>query len=174
MHNHVKVEFLPSRIPASDDTIARRTEVGQGLDNLGHIDATAGDINTTEVRWVARIGGAEMEALDFSIQKLDDGRVAVSLVAVVDAVSIGDENAAVMTAVPVDEEEDAEETRRRVVEERLAFADQATHDHTLDRWTCGCDPVLTGIQDAARATGRINVTTMHLGAQVARNAEVGA
>ncbi|WP_433730985.1 hypothetical protein ACQP2Y_21525 [Actinoplanes sp. CA-051413] len=31
------------------------------------------------------------------------------------------------------------------------------HDHTLKRWTCGCDPVLLGIQDAAAKTGNIDL-----------------
>lgn len=35
------------------------------------------------------------------------------------------------------------------------------HDHTLARWTCGCDPMLTGIMEAAVSTGNIAVTVGH-------------
>lgn len=47
------------------------------------------------------------------------------------------------------------------------------HDHTLARWTCGCDPVLLGIQEAAEKTGNIALRVAGLGEQVAANAAPG-
>jgi hypothetical protein len=34
------------------------------------------------------------------------------------------------------------------------------HDHTGDRWTCGCDPWLLGIQAAAAAMGNIKIAVV--------------
>lgn len=37
------------------------------------------------------------------------------------------------------------------------------HDHTLAKWTCGCDPILVGLLDAARHTGNIDVVIIDAG-----------
>lgn len=207
MHNPIKVEFARRQFPASDETVARRVNTVERLDNMGHIDSDAGKVNTTETQWCARLGDTTVPVLDFSVQKLNDGRVAISLVAVVDAVSIGDPDGAEPATSPTADEQAVEE-RLRMVVDRLTFAEQVgrettalttlaalrermpslgpqvaanaermPHDHSLAKWTCGCDPVLSGIRDAARKAGRINVIPVNvgsLGEQVARNAEVTA
>jgi hypothetical protein len=35
------------------------------------------------------------------------------------------------------------------------------HDHTLAKWTCGCDPTLVGLMEAAKETGNIAITVGH-------------
>lgn len=148
MQNQVKVGFLSRRVQASDETIARRSSAVQQLENLGHLDAEVGELNTTEVRWFACIDGTELALLDFSVQKLDDGQVAVSLVAVVGAVSIGDPGPA--TDVLGDE---ASDDRRRLVVAGLEFAERATDPRAdLPNW----------------------VPEQPLGAQVARNAKASS
>lgn len=158
MNNPSRVEFVTRTVTATHETIARRRDVIQRLDDLDQVDASAGEVNTTDQEWVARIGGTEMPVLDWSVQKLDDGRVAVSLVAIVDAVAAGDLYPEVITA-PLqndDSDQDRSDERDRLIADRLNFAEQAQHDHTLERWTCGCNPVLLGIQAAAK-TGNIDV-----------------
>lgn len=125
MHNQVKVEFRHRTIPATDDTIARRADAVHRLDELGHIDAAAGDLNTTETQWYAHFNTTELLVLDFSVQKLATGEVAVSLVALVDAVSIGDIPA---TAEPdeLTDADRAEDDRQRLAIDRLTFAEQVT------------------------------------------------
>jgi hypothetical protein len=159
MNSPVKVEFLTRTVPASDRTVAGRREVVQGLDELGHVEASVGEVNTTEREWIARIGGTDLPLLDWSVQKLDDGKVAVSLVAVVDAVTAGDPKLTQTQPVGLDENDAEEhaEARNRMVMDRLEFAERAQHDHTLTKWTCGCDPVLLGIQDAMAKTGNIDL-----------------
>lgn len=36
----------------------------------------------------------------------------------------------------------------------------AEHDHTLQRWTCGCDPMLEGLKLAAEQSGNIEIRTL--------------
>lgn len=35
------------------------------------------------------------------------------------------------------------------------------YDHTLSRWTCGCDPMLAGLAEAGEMTSNIAVTVGH-------------
>lgn len=120
MQKPIKVEFVPRTVTASAETIARRADTVQRLDNLGHVDTASGDLNTTEMQWCARINGTEVAVLDFGVQKLDDGRVAISLVAVADTVSIGAASGSTPT-----EAERVETERRRLVVEGLEFAQAA-------------------------------------------------
>jgi hypothetical protein len=124
MPNPVKVEFLTRITPASDDTMAQRRDVVRRLDDLNHLDASTGEVNTTTREWIARIGGVDVPLLDWSVQKLDDGKVAVSLVAVVDAVAAGDELLA--GGVPQGSVEDdgkvRADERHQMVLDRLEFA----------------------------------------------------
>jgi hypothetical protein len=98
MQDAIRVEFVPRTVPADDSTIAHRENVMQRMQNLGHIDPADGEVNATETGWSARINGTEFPVLDFSLQKLDDGKVAVSLVAIADSVQAGDPS--LSTATP--------------------------------------------------------------------------
>lgn len=166
MHNPITVEFRSRTVPADDATIAQRSDVVDRLGYAGHIEPDTGSVNTERTEWCAKIGDTELPLVDFAVQHLDDGRVAFTITAEVEAVSIGN---------PPDEDptgDDSGDEKRQLVEERLNFAQQANgHDHTLAVWTCGCDPVLTGIRGAARSTGNISLRTVSLGEQVASNAE---
>ncbi len=124
MHN--KVEFHYRREPASPETIARRTRIAESLGELGHIDPAAGDIDPTEIRWYAHIGDTEIPVLEFAVQPLDDGQVALSISAIVDAVSIGN------TKLGSSDTEEGggrlpDTDRRQMVIDRLTFAHNATN-----------------------------------------------
>ncbi len=120
MHNPISVEFVPRAIPATADTVARRTEVASRLDDLGHLNAATGEVNATETQWHAIIGDAEIPLLDFDVQKLDNGQVAISIAAEVGAVSIGGKPGTAHDAGSSDD------TRRQLVTERLEFAERAS------------------------------------------------
>jgi hypothetical protein len=141
----MKVQFLARDVPASSGTVSRRADVVQRLDGLGHIDATAGEVNTTEKQWIARIGGTDLPVLDWSVQKLDDGMMAVSLVAVVDAVSAGDPGLADDAASDVTDELARAAERQQMVVDRLEFA-QRHHEHTPEKLSA---------QVAGHAAGRL-------------------
>lgn len=121
MHNLPKVEFRQRAVPASAEKIAQRTDVVRRLDDLDYVDAVSGAVNTTEMQWCARIGDTEFVVLDFGVQKLDGGEVAISLVAVADVVSIGESAAEADVADPAT----AEAERHRIVVNRLQFAENA-------------------------------------------------
>jgi hypothetical protein len=122
----MRIEFLSRDVPASPRTVEHRAEVTQRLDDLGHIDAATGEINPTEKQWVALIGETEMPVLDWSVQKLDDGQIAVSLVAIVDGISAGDPDV-VAKVQQQDEEQARSDERNRMVVDRLEFANRASH-----------------------------------------------
>lgn len=123
MQKSLRLEFVPYTIQTSDETVARRTEVVQRLDDLGHIDGSSGEVNTTEVGWLARINGTtEFDVLDFSVQQTSDGKVAVSVAAIVDAVAIGIPAGGESSEAEPTDEQRREGERRRLVTNRLQFA----------------------------------------------------
>ncbi len=123
MHNPITVEFISRTTPASNQAVAARADLTQHLDDLGHIDASTGEVNTRTTQWYARIGGTELALIEFSLQHLDDGKVAISLAAVVDRVQVG-----AVPDGPVAGGEPGDEERLRMVTDRLEFAERATKD----------------------------------------------
>ncbi len=124
MTNLSNIQFRERRVPASAETIARRSSAVERLDDMGLIDAADGEVNDTEAQWTARIGETEFAVLDFAVQKLDNGQISISLVALADAVSVGDPAAKAQAAVE-NEDRRAEADRHRMVVERLEFAQGA-------------------------------------------------
>ncbi len=122
MQNLPEIKIRRRVVAASEQTIARRASVVERLDRMDHIDASTGELNTTETQWVAQIGDAEFVVLDFAVQKLDDGQVSISLVAIADKVSVGGQD---VKPSPT-EDEQAEDDRHQMVVDRLNFANQAT------------------------------------------------
>lgn len=89
MPSHLKVEITPVMVGADEHTLTRRAAVAQRLDNLGHIDASTGEINTeTTAGWQATINGTTVP-IDGYAAEPDGNRVLLSLVLPVDALSIG-------------------------------------------------------------------------------------
>ncbi|GAA0494751.1 hypothetical protein Ade02nite_19780 [Paractinoplanes deccanensis] len=87
---HVQLERVET--PADLATLADRADAVQRLDNLGHIDATAGELNTTSAGgWQARVNDGEpFPVHDFALSPSGDGGQAVlNLVLPVGALSVG-------------------------------------------------------------------------------------
>lgn len=123
MQNSLRLEFVRCTVQASYETVARRTDTVQRLNNLGHIDGPSGEVNTTEAGWLARVNGlVEFAVLDFNLQQTDDGKVAVSLIAVADAVSIGLPPGGKSPEAQPSEEQRRQDERRQLVTDRLEFA----------------------------------------------------
>jgi len=166
MNSPSRVELVRVEESADPRTVADRESTVQRLAELGHIDPAAGEVNTVSAgSWQARInGGTPIEVQDFAVSPDGEGGVVLNLVMPVDALTIGDaslgqEAPNVRPAVPAQPismwggipQPDG------LGSQVAANAEQNTHDHTLKRWTCGCDPVLLGIQDAAAKTGNIDL-----------------
>jgi hypothetical protein len=90
MHNPVRVELVRAQQPADDQTITDRVNTAQRLAELGHIDASTGEVNATVgAGWLARINGTEVPVLDYAVSPSETG-VALNLVLPVDSLQIGD------------------------------------------------------------------------------------
>lgn len=101
MSQPARVDLVRRTESADTTTIADRRQLVHQLAGLGHIDPTAGEVNTgTGTAWLARVGGAEFPVADFGLSPADGGRVLVNLVVDADAVSIGDLPSAGSTPPP--------------------------------------------------------------------------
>jgi hypothetical protein len=91
MSEQVRVELVSRDVPIDDDTLAHRADGVRRLAELGHLDPEQGEVATTRQAWFARIGGVEAEVVDYAISRPEQGaQAAVSLVLLVDSVSVGD------------------------------------------------------------------------------------
>lgn len=117
MQNPVRVEVVPTALPADDKAVAnalRELETARGSGSVTEIDVT--EIERLQNRysaaqrlrtgWMARIAGAEFRVEAFGVEPAaDGGRAMVSLLVAADSVSIGDpsrggDTPAVRSAVP--------------------------------------------------------------------------
>jgi hypothetical protein len=177
MHDAVRVELVPLMVPTDDGTRAARQNVVDRLADLGQIDPATGEIpDRMRQGWKARINGAEFPVVTFSVEPGGEGGNAlVSLLIPADAVQVGDPSTGVAPPQvrPAVEEKPAVSTwGAKTADPRESIpgwkpesslgaqvAENAAlvHDHALRNWTCGCDPVLLGIQDAAAKTGNVDL-----------------
>lgn len=188
----IRVEITPVVVDADPDTLTQRANVVRRLGELGHIDATTGAVSTTMTAgWQATVNGTAMPLDAFAVEPDEDGRVLVTLVVAADEVSVRRSPAAPPAPAAAPE---TPKSRRRVwgepgtadpregipgwnpeqtaqaSPERLEPAGSLTqvHDHSLAEWTCGCDPYLVGIEEAAAATGNINLRLVEAESEAAR------
>lgn len=171
MHDAVRVELVPLMVDTDDRTRDARQDVVDRLGDLGQIDPAKGHIpDRMRQGWKARIAGAEFPVVTFSVEPGGDGGSAlVSLLIPADSVQVGDPSTgAAAPQVPAAVEEkpslqvwgapcgpDPRESIPGWAPEK--HASEPEHDHELKKWTCGCDPVLLGIQAAAAKTGNIDL-----------------
>jgi hypothetical protein len=84
----MRIEFTPVTVAADEKTLAHRADVVKRLDNLGHINAADGQINTSRtVAWQASIDGSVVLVDGFAIEQ-DGERVLLSLALSPDEISI--------------------------------------------------------------------------------------
>lgn len=174
----LRVEITPVVVDADPETLNSRRNIVQRLENLGQLTAADGHINPkTTAGWQATVNGGGPILLEaYAVEPADDGRVLVSLVVPADTVSVGRSPAS--TPAPAAAKKPTVGVwgasglpdPREKIPGWTPKSSTDKHDHTLTMWTCGCDPVLLGIQEAATKTGNIDLTVASLGEQVARNA----
>jgi hypothetical protein len=162
-----------------DEVTARRQRIAARLDNLDLIDASQGKVAApTEdelLGYRLTVGGVELPVpiTGYEAISTEDGP-AVTVTIPASRISIGDPASGKpeTTAQPlrVWGQADLPDPRENIPgwepeslgEQVAANAEARAHDHTLERWTCGCDPVLVGIQDAAAKTGNIELSMVSI------------
>lgn len=98
--NPIRVEITPVVTNADEQTLAQRAEVVQRLENLGHLTAADGELNTEQtLGWQATVNGAVIPLEAFDVRPDDDGQVLVSLMIAADEVSV--RRTPIATPVPV-------------------------------------------------------------------------
>lgn len=96
MQNTIRVEVVPTTVPADDEAVERAQ---RGLE-AARISGSTTEIEQAQNRyseaqrgrtcWTARIGGAEFPVEAFGVEPADNGGMLVSMVVAADSVSIGD------------------------------------------------------------------------------------
>ncbi len=162
MTEHVRVKIVSRTVDADPETLKQRQDIVERLRDLGQLDGD-GDIDRTTARWFARFGEVEVPLDAFEVQPPELGRKAlVSLLIAADSVQVGDVEAAAPQVQPVEEKQVVSTWGAPGMPDPRENIPgwKPEHDHTVARWTCGCDPVLLGIADAAAKTGNIDLQVM--------------
>jgi hypothetical protein len=184
VQNPVRLEIAHCVVPADELTVTvaaqslTDAQTSGNLIDIEHAEAQHQAALGKASGLTARVNGAEFPIFGYEIASAEDGRVLATLVVEAASLSIGDPSQG--TAAPVVRPAAPEKptkgtwgrpgpdpregipgwTPESSLGEQVAQNAQPQHDHTVAQWSCGCDPMLVGLQQAAAQTRNIDLRVM--------------